>query len=148
LEQLITTVNVDDVYEDSCWWGKEGKAELRIYADFADVPSLEEMWRRREGFELGPDDPPRDLEEIWCDRPLIDAIISGEMTKDFDVWRIKGKSTGFIMRDKQWAEQDPTRYEYTEGSRGTTVRLCGEMLEYLDRDEYEGKVCMIGIRLA
>jgi hypothetical protein len=28
------------------------------------------------------------------------------------------------------------------------VRLCGEMLECLDRHEYEGKVCTIRIRLA
>jgi hypothetical protein len=107
LDQLIITVNVDEVYEDCCWWGKEGKEELWIYADFAEVPSLEEMWRRREGFELGLDDPPRDLEEIWYDRPLVDAAMSGEMCKKFDEWRAKGKRTDFIIRDKQWAEQDP-----------------------------------------
>jgi hypothetical protein len=44
--------------------GKEGKEELRIYVDFVDMLSLEEMWRRQEGYKLGPDDLPRDLEEI------------------------------------------------------------------------------------
>jgi hypothetical protein len=107
LEQLIITVNVDEVYEDCRWWGEEGKEELWIYTDFADVLSLEEMWRRREGFELGPDNPPWDLEEIWCDRPLINAVMAGETSKDFDDWRIKIKSTGFIMQDRQWAELDP-----------------------------------------
>lgn len=107
LKQLIITVDIEEVYGDCQWWGKEGREELRIYADFADMPSLEEMWRGREGYELGPDDLPRDLEGIWCDTLLADSVMAGETCQDFDEWRIKGKSTGFIMRDKQWAEGDP-----------------------------------------